>query len=239
MRRRSRASTSAAWSIPAFAAARRSRAPRTGRRDPDGAPLYPGTCRALSPAEARDRLARGDKAAFRLDMRRALDAAPAGSSLDRIWRGRRSLAASGRAGGLGRRCPQRARSGGELSSGGGGRRRAAGRDRRRARARPPCLDRGPPAAAGAARPCRAALSAPPARSRPDAERNCRKAVNPCRWPNCAEQAWARAKFARRWGSARAPPAGLRSSSVEARRSRRRARAPASPPTSPRRRGLRP
>ena len=48
-----------------------------GRRDPDGAPFYPGTCRALSPAQARDRLARGDRAAFRLDMRRALDAAPA------------------------------------------------------------------------------------------------------------------------------------------------------------------
>ena len=49
-----------------------------GRRDPDGAPLYPGTCRALSSGEARDRLARGDRAAFRLDMRRALDAALAG-----------------------------------------------------------------------------------------------------------------------------------------------------------------
>ena len=48
-----------------------------GQRDPDGAPLYPGTCRALSPAEARDRMARGDKAAFRLDMRRAVDAGPA------------------------------------------------------------------------------------------------------------------------------------------------------------------
>ena len=48
-----------------------------GRRDPDGAPLYPGTCRALSRTHARDRLARGDRAAFRLDMRRALDAAPA------------------------------------------------------------------------------------------------------------------------------------------------------------------
>ncbi len=48
-----------------------------GQRDPDGAPLYPGTCRALSAAEARDRLARGDKAAFRLDMRRAIDAGPA------------------------------------------------------------------------------------------------------------------------------------------------------------------
>jgi glutamyl-Q tRNA(Asp) synthetase len=49
-----------------------------GRRDPEGAPLYPGTCRALSSAEARDRLARGDKAAFRLNMPRAFEAAPAG-----------------------------------------------------------------------------------------------------------------------------------------------------------------
>ncbi len=48
-----------------------------GQRDPDGAPLYLGTCRALSPAEARARRARGDKAAFRLDMRRAIDAGPA------------------------------------------------------------------------------------------------------------------------------------------------------------------
>jgi glutamyl-Q tRNA(Asp) synthetase len=48
-----------------------------GRRDPDGAPLYPGSCRALSSAEAHARLARGDKAAFRLDMQRALRAAPA------------------------------------------------------------------------------------------------------------------------------------------------------------------
>ena len=49
----------------------------SGERDPDGAPLYPGTCRALAPAEARDRLARGDKASFRLDMGQALAAAPA------------------------------------------------------------------------------------------------------------------------------------------------------------------
>ena len=48
-----------------------------GRCDPDGAPLYSGTCRLLGQAEARARLARGDKAAFRLDMRRALDASPA------------------------------------------------------------------------------------------------------------------------------------------------------------------
>jgi len=48
-----------------------------GRRDPDGAPLYAGTCRALSATEARDRLVRGDKRAFRLDMARALGAARA------------------------------------------------------------------------------------------------------------------------------------------------------------------
>ena len=48
-----------------------------GRCDPDGAPLYSGTCRLLGQAEASARLVRGDKAAFRLDMRRALDAAGA------------------------------------------------------------------------------------------------------------------------------------------------------------------
>jgi glutamyl-Q tRNA(Asp) synthetase len=47
------------------------------QRDPDGAPLYAGTCRALSPAEARDRMTRGDKAAFRLNIRLAVDAGPA------------------------------------------------------------------------------------------------------------------------------------------------------------------
>ena len=48
-----------------------------GQRDPDGAPLYPGTCRDLSRTETSERVARGEKAAFRLDMRRALDVAPA------------------------------------------------------------------------------------------------------------------------------------------------------------------
>jgi glutamyl-Q tRNA(Asp) synthetase len=48
-----------------------------GQQDPDRAPLYPGTCSALSPAEARDRLTRGDKAVLRLNMRRAVDAEPA------------------------------------------------------------------------------------------------------------------------------------------------------------------
>ncbi|MGP0061429.1 MAG: tRNA glutamyl-Q(34) synthetase GluQRS [Beijerinckiaceae bacterium] len=41
-------------------------------RDPDGSPLYPGTCRHLSPQERRRRLAEGRPAAFRLDMEAAL-----------------------------------------------------------------------------------------------------------------------------------------------------------------------
>jgi len=48
-----------------------------GRCDPDGAPLYSGTCRCFSRTEANERLARGENAAFRLDMRGALDVAPA------------------------------------------------------------------------------------------------------------------------------------------------------------------
>jgi glutamyl-Q tRNA(Asp) synthetase len=45
-------------------------------RDPDGAPLYPGTCRALDPAEASARRARGEPHTWRLDMAGALDAVP-------------------------------------------------------------------------------------------------------------------------------------------------------------------
>jgi len=40
--------------------------------DPDGQPLYPGTCKHLSEAERRGRLASGQYAARRLDMARAL-----------------------------------------------------------------------------------------------------------------------------------------------------------------------
>ncbi len=46
-------------------------------RDPDGAPLYGGVCRTLPPAERRTRLERGERAAWRLDMERALAFAPA------------------------------------------------------------------------------------------------------------------------------------------------------------------
>jgi glutamyl-Q tRNA(Asp) synthetase len=47
-------------------------------RDPDGAPLYPGTCRLLSRGERAERLARGGRAARRLDMRRAVEQMPVG-----------------------------------------------------------------------------------------------------------------------------------------------------------------
>lgn len=41
-------------------------------RDPDGSPLYPGTCRHLTPAQRAERLAAGQPAALRLDMAAAL-----------------------------------------------------------------------------------------------------------------------------------------------------------------------
>jgi glutamyl-Q tRNA(Asp) synthetase len=42
------------------------------RRDPEGQPLYPGTCRGLTTSEIEDRIARGIPYALRLDMRLAL-----------------------------------------------------------------------------------------------------------------------------------------------------------------------
>jgi glutamyl-Q tRNA(Asp) synthetase len=41
-------------------------------RDPDGSPLYPGTCRQLGGAEREARLASGERAAWRLDMQKAV-----------------------------------------------------------------------------------------------------------------------------------------------------------------------
>ncbi len=46
-------------------------------RDPDGAPLYSGACRALSASQAAARIERGEKRASRLDMGRAIDRVPA------------------------------------------------------------------------------------------------------------------------------------------------------------------
>jgi glutamyl-Q tRNA(Asp) synthetase len=44
-------------------------------RDPDGAPLYSGACRAVSASEAAARIACGEKRALRLDMARAIECA--------------------------------------------------------------------------------------------------------------------------------------------------------------------
>ena len=44
-------------------------------RDPDGAPLYPGTCRSLAPRDVAARLAAGETVAWRLDSGRARAAA--------------------------------------------------------------------------------------------------------------------------------------------------------------------
>ena len=43
---------------------------------PDGAPLYPGTCRVLSADQRGARIAAGERYALRVDMRRALDIVP-------------------------------------------------------------------------------------------------------------------------------------------------------------------
>jgi glutamyl-Q tRNA(Asp) synthetase len=43
---------------------------------PDGAPLYPGTCRGLSADERDARIAAGERYSLRVDMRRALDTVP-------------------------------------------------------------------------------------------------------------------------------------------------------------------
>ncbi len=49
---------------------------------PDGAPRYPGTCRALSADERASRIARGERHALRLDMRSALATIPMALSFE-------------------------------------------------------------------------------------------------------------------------------------------------------------
>ncbi|HEU4520039.1 MAG TPA: tRNA glutamyl-Q(34) synthetase GluQRS [Microvirga sp.] len=63
-------------SIAAAVARREREAGRPWPRDPDGVPLYPGTCRGLPPAEVERRRAGGAAHAWRVDMRAAHGAAP-------------------------------------------------------------------------------------------------------------------------------------------------------------------
>jgi glutamyl-Q tRNA(Asp) synthetase len=73
---------------------RREIAAAAAATDPDGAPLYPGTCRRLSQSEAANRLARGEPAQWRLKADLAAEAAgpltiaeaPA-PGLDAVWAG--------------------------------------------------------------------------------------------------------------------------------------------------------
>jgi glutamyl-Q tRNA(Asp) synthetase len=62
--------------IAEAAATREAEGGKPWPRDPDGAPLYPGTCRALGRAEAGRRIADGEPHAWRIDMAKALAAAP-------------------------------------------------------------------------------------------------------------------------------------------------------------------
>lgn len=55
---------------------RREIAERAKARDPDGAPLYPGTCRGLARPDAERRIAAGEPHALRLDMAAALARVP-------------------------------------------------------------------------------------------------------------------------------------------------------------------
>jgi len=55
-------------------------------RDPDGAPLYPGTCRTVSPEEAARRIADGDVHAWRIDMGKALLRCPGPHVYSRLER---------------------------------------------------------------------------------------------------------------------------------------------------------
>jgi glutamyl-Q tRNA(Asp) synthetase len=61
--------------IAAEVARRESATGQAWPRDPDGAPLYPGTCRTLSATEPWGRMTSGGGVAWRLDMGRALAAA--------------------------------------------------------------------------------------------------------------------------------------------------------------------
>jgi glutamyl-Q tRNA(Asp) synthetase len=62
--------------IAAAVAARETASGKPWPRDPDGAPLYPGTCRGLAKETVARRIAAGEPHAWRLDRARALAEAP-------------------------------------------------------------------------------------------------------------------------------------------------------------------
>ena len=164
----------AAWSIPASARAARSRAASGGERDPDGAPLYPGRCRAGS-RRARARW-RGERAALRLDMARALAIVREPLAWREFGEGVRGAVGRRRSRRLGRRRAARQGSAGELSSGRGGRRRACRASPTSCAARDLCsVDVRPPPAAGAARTCRSRAIGITGSCSTRAARKCRKA----------------------------------------------------------------
>lgn len=68
--------------VRAVAARREAESGQPWPADPDGAPLYPGTCRERDPAEASSLAARGEPHVLRLDMQRALAAAGGGLSYE-------------------------------------------------------------------------------------------------------------------------------------------------------------
>jgi glutamyl-Q tRNA(Asp) synthetase len=57
---------------PCFCSRRQVAGAGIGTKDPEGQPLYPGTCRALSNSERQDRIAAGERFALRLDMAKAV-----------------------------------------------------------------------------------------------------------------------------------------------------------------------
>ena len=153
------------WSIRASKAAPRSRdwwrsreANAPWPRDPDGAPLYPGTAKSLTAGERARRLQSGAPYALRLDM-----AAACARAGDLTWiehgEGPEGETGDGGrpAGGLGRRHPRAQGDADQLSPRGRDRRRPAGRDRGGAGCRT-CSGR--PACTGCCNGCSACRSRP-------------------------------------------------------------------------------
>ena len=152
-------------------------------RDPDGAPLYPGAAKSLSPDERARLIAQGAPYALRLDMA-AARARTGGLWIERARARRRDRrrAASPKPG---RRHPGAQGDADELSSVRRDRRRPAGRHRRGAGQGPVLVDERAPAVAAIARYSATGLSASPAHRRMHraiSSRNRRKRP-PC--ANCA------------------------------------------------------